>query len=365
VKDSPNSDNKTQVLILPANHGDAIIIKTFDSTGGDFNMVIDGGTAATFQDVLKNEIKSVPFINIMVLTHIDSDHIGGLIKFVKNAYFKPDQIGKYWFNSKNIKFLSSGENISYGQAKTFEELLVDKGEIKAKWLEDIYVGISPQLPDGIEIEILSPSKEILEKLYANWPDLSDEYSQKLKDIGIFNEKVSQIERGSLEDLAVADDTSEKSIMEDIFNSSSIAFVFKTFDLSILFLSDAHPYFIEQTLKAKGYSIGNKLKVDLVKISHHGSKNNTTKNLLDMIDCDRFIISANGGSSTHTHPDRETIARIIYHPERQKSEYKNTRKIYLNYTKAAIEKKAGEFVNDIDLATGNWQLIENQNLFEHE
>jgi beta-lactamase superfamily II metal-dependent hydrolase len=365
VKESPNSANKTQLFILPANHGDAIIIKTFENNGKNFNMVIDGGTATTFQEVLKKELKLIPFIDLMVLTHIDSDHIGGLIKFIKNAHFKPEQIGKYWFNSKNIKFISNGDNISYGQAKTFEELLIDKGEIKEKWMEDIYLGVKPQLPDGIGIEIFSPSKEILEKLYANWPDLSDEYNNKLRDIGIFNEKKSQIERGSLEELALADDSPEKSVMEDLFNSSSIAFIFKTFDLSVLFLADAHPNFVEQALRWKGYSVDNKLKVDLVKISHHGSKNNTTNNLLDMINCNRFIISTNGGSSDHTHPDRETIARLIHHPERLKEEYANHRKIYLNYKKEAVEAKAGQFVTDKDFQKGNWELLENVNLYEHE
>lgn len=365
MTDSPNSDNKTQVLVLPANHGDAIIIKTFDAMGVDFNIVIDGGTAATFQDVLKKELKVIPHIDLLILTHIDSDHIGGLIKFIKHAHFKADQIGKYWINSKNIKFISVGENISYGQAKTFEEFLIDKGEMKGKWAEDIYFGVTPRVPDGIEIEILSPSKELLEKLYINWPDLSDEYNNKLKDIGISTAKISQIERGALEELALANDSPEKSIMEDIFNSSSIAFIFRTFDLSALFLADAHPHLIVQSLKAKGYSIDNKLKVDLVKIAHHGSKNNTTNNLLDMIDCDRFIISTNGGSSNHTHPDRETIARLIHHPQRIKQTYASPRKIYLNYKKEAVEAKAGQFVTDKDFETGNWQFVENINLYEHE
>src|SRR5690606_38146377 len=99
---------------------------------------------------------------------------------------------------------------------------------------------------------------------------------------------------------------------------SIAFILETFDVRILALADSHPYVIEKSLEKAGFSKSNKLKVDVVKVSHHGSKNNTTCDLLDIIDCNDFIISTNGGSSTHTHPDREVIARIIYHPERCKS-----------------------------------------------
>ncbi|MGY4537412.1 beta-lactamase superfamily II metal-dependent hydrolase [Mucilaginibacter sp. UYNi724] len=363
---SIKTPSKTQVLVLPAYHGDSIIVKTIDGDGKPFYMVIDGGTAKTYDDTLKLELRKLAFIDILVLTHIDSDHIAGLIKFIKDPFFKTSQIGKYWFNSKNIKFLRNSEKISFGQAKSFEELLIDKGEIKGKWSEDIYIGVTPALPPGIIIEVLSPTADVLKELYSKWPDLSDDYNKKLTDINIANRIVpSQIGKGSLPDLAAKDDNPEKSVSQDLFNSSSIAFVLQTFDLSIFLLGDAHPEIIKQVMISNGYSVEKRLKVDLVKISHHGSKNNTINDVLDMIDCDRFIISTNGGNSTHAHPDRETIARIIYHPERVRRNFEKHRKIYLNYPKANIEVKAGKFIEDSDLITGNWELVESTNIFEHE
>ena len=357
---------KTQILVLPAYHGDSFIVKTTDEGGNPFNMLIDGGTAKTYDDTLKRELRKLDLINVVVLTHIDSDHIAGLIKFIKDPFFKPAQIGKYWFNSKNIKFLRNSEKISLGQAKTFEELLIDKGEIKDKWVEDIYVGQTPVLPPGITIEILSPTVDVLTELYEKWPDLSDEYNKKLADLNIAAQIApSQLSKGSLVDLAAKDDKPEKTVSEDLFNSSSIAFVLRMHDLKVLFLGDAHPAIIKQALLDKGYSVKKQLKVDLVKISHHGSKNNTIKDVLDMIDCERFIISTNGGSSTHAHPDRETIARIVYHPERVRKNFVDHRKIYMNYPKATVEVKAGKFVEDKDFASGNWELVERNNTFEYE
>lgn len=90
-----------------------MVVKTFDKEGNNFNVLIDGGTSTTYQQTLKKELKHIPFIDIVVLTHIDADHIGGLIKLVKNVQFAPDSIGRYWFNSKNITFISNSENISY------------------------------------------------------------------------------------------------------------------------------------------------------------------------------------------------------------------------------------------------------------
>ncbi|ACT95401.1 ComEC/Rec2 family competence protein [Dyadobacter fermentans] len=365
MKENLPKTKKTQIHVLPAYHGDCLIVRTFDHEGNDFNILIDGGTAKTFNAPLKSILKNLSFIDIVILTHIDSDHIGGLIKFVKSDSFNPDKIGQYWFNSKNIKFISAGENISYEQAKTFEELLIDKGAIKSKWSDDVYIGKTPCLPEGLDIEILSPSNEVLTKLNEHWPEISDDYKDKLQDITISGIKPSQLGRGKLEDLALADDTPEKTILADLGNSSSIAFALRTPDLSILLLGDSHPHLIQQSMKMAGYSTEKKLKVDIVKVSHHGSKNNTTNDVLDMIECDRFIISTNGGNSKHTHPDRETIARIIHHPERTRLKYTPTRKIYLNYPIATVEEKAGKFIGEEDFTTGNWELIASANLLEHE
>jgi beta-lactamase superfamily II metal-dependent hydrolase len=53
------------------------------------------------------------------------------------------------------------------------------------------------------------------------------------------------------------------------------------------------------------------------LSHHGSKANTSPELLKIIDCTRFAFSTDG--SRHDHPDPETIARILKNdPDRHKA-----------------------------------------------
>ena len=56
------------------------------------------------------------------------------------------------------------------------------------------------------------------------------------------------------------------------------------------------------------SPGSKLDVDLFKISHHGSKGTTSKELIEKLNCKRYAITTNG--SNFDHPDHETIARIL-------------------------------------------------------
>jgi len=348
---------KTEIKILKAYHGDCILIKTHDLLDKEFNMLIDGGTASTFDYSLSKELKQIKTIDLLILTHIDSDHIAGLIRFIKNSLFNKIAIKKYWINAANLLKITSGNKISYDQGKSIEELLIEKDEPKKKWEDKIQFYNNFELASGIEAVILSPTEVMLNLLYEKWPELSDEVKNKLSNVLIAGGAKSQIGKGVLEDLSKKPYAPIKSLENDIFNSSSIAIYLKLIDCSFLLLGDSRPEIVVDSLKKIGKTNDNKLVVDYVKVSHHGSINNTSCELLDLIDCDNFIISTNGGNSTHKHPDREVIARIIHHPNR---DYKKIRTIYFNYPLTEIQDKCGMLFNDDDFKKGNWIIQDNIN-----
>lgn len=323
----------------------------------EFNILIDGGTAGTFDYSLSKELKQINTIDLLVLTHIDSDHISGLIRFIKNSLFNKIEIKKYWINAPNLLKIVSGSKISYDQGKSIEELLIEKNEPKTKWENLIHFCNEIELASGIEAVVLSPTKEILNHLYEKWPKLTDEVKDNLSNVLIAGGAKSQIDKGVLEKLAKEPYTPVKSLENDIFNSSSIAIKLKLIDCSILLLGDSRPEILIDSLKDLGKTNENKLVVDFVKVSHHGSINNTSCELLDLIDCDNYIISTNGGNSTHKHPDREVIARIIHHPNR---DYNKLRTIYFNYPISKIQDKCGMLFNEDDFRTGNWIIQDNIN-----
>jgi len=76
----------------------------------------------------------------------------------------------------------------------------------------------------------------------------------------------------------------------------------------MLLGDAHPQPVINSLLDMGYSKQNPVKVDYVKLSHHGSKANTNCDLLNMIQSGNFLISSD--SSGHGLPDKQCLARII-------------------------------------------------------
>jgi hypothetical protein len=308
-----------RIKFLKADHGDCIIISI-----NKFNILIDGGPPSCYYDSnlnmdgeLKSELDAIKTrlerIDLLILTHIDNDHIGGLLKWFEmdgDAYAIISQI---WFNS--------GRTL----AKAFDELAntdlkvhIDNEQsaltgvtegvefedyvfAKKIWDEKIWISGMKFNHADFNIELISPGRGQLGKLVK-------EYRKKLPDLKTGAEKSDWrfdlelfIHEESRKDFKFKEDTSVK-------NGSSIALVLSVEEKRFLFLGDAHPSIIENGLTSLGYSKENPLRAELVKLSHHGSHKNTSKSLLDLIESDKFLLSTNGDH--HCHPSKRTLARIL-------------------------------------------------------
>ncbi|MDB4766086.1 MBL fold metallo-hydrolase [bacterium] len=345
---------KTEIKVLEAFYGDCILINTFDSSEQPFTILVDGGPSKTFKYTLRKELKDLQVIDLLVLTHIDADHISGLIRFLKGSEFSNIDVKRYWINGANLARVSTGEKISFAQGKTLEELLLQH-EPSKKWEDQIYyTGDDITLSKGVRCKVLSPTKVILDKLHSNWPEVSKELISGPEEIQIARGVPSQVGRGSLEELAGQTFMPAKKIDTDLANGSSIAFLLNLPDASILLLGDSRAEVVEASLKTLGYSVDNPISTDYVKISHHGSKNNTSCGMLDLIDSEHFVISTNGGSGKSKHPDREILARILYHPGRNQDV---ERTIYFNYPVEVIQQKSGVLFGKEELETANCRVVD--------
>lgn len=344
--------NKTDFVVLPAFHGDCILIKTYDIEHNEFIILIDGGTAQTFRYSLKDELKNISRINLLILTHIDSDHIAGLITFFKNSLINEIQIDEIWMNNPDLVEINNGKLISVKQGGNLKNLILEK-QPKTKLIQistlDNVINHS-----GIEFTILSPTTDIVNELYVQWGALKELEKQENRS-NISSVRNSYLQ--SLEDLSKTTFSPDKRINEDIFNASSISFLLKCPDISMLLLADSRPEIITQSLKGIGINNDNPLFVDYVKVSHHGSLNNTSQELMDLIMSNNYLISTNGGSANHRHPSRETISRLVYNRNRNEKKLN----IFFNYDLKGLREKIGDFINENDLEHGNWNAI-NQNRF---
>jgi len=299
---------------LPANSGDAILVSADHK-----NILIDGGHSRTYYRVIKQQLKKIKeekqYLDLVVLTHLDNDHINGLLKLLEDKQMIL-LVKELWFNAFNqftVVPTKSSYKTSIKQGITFDEF-VEKIKTENYSLNfEKYISIekfdSPiKLFSHLQLTLLSPNENKLQRLYQDYEKYKQEQDRKKNltssKIGDYHDDVEKLAKKKFEK-----DNSPT-------NGSSIAFILKYKKSSqFLLLADAHIDLIVHSLKERGYSKQKPLKIDFVKLSHHGSKHNLNQDLLDIIDTDMFIISTNG---THKHPDKETLCKIIMNPERDKT-----------------------------------------------
>lgn len=237
-------------------------------------------------------------------------------------------------------------------AKQGVALSVKLNELKEKhgiiWRDDLSEGFEKDLPFA-SIEVVSPPETIRRMVIKK----QEEEGQQLLNASQMNTANLQKSITELAEYMPKEPDLNKDT--ELANASSIAFILKCDDLSILMLGDCYPQNVEKYLRKKGYSEENPLVVDFVKISHHGSRNNTSNSLLDIIRCDKFIISTNGGKCRSNHPDRITIAHILCHPERHMDTKVH---LYFNYKKELIEANGAAFLNDEEYKEWNFEIHDN-------
>jgi len=322
---------------LHAENGDSISIRYFGQDNKYHNLLIDGGLKKTYQKVLKNEISSIKEndekIDLIVVTHIDQDHIGGILGLVSDVKADHDIIGKFWFNSgqiisnyfdtpliplRNIGLFNKSKEVSIKQGISFEDFLLRS----KKWHALPIISLQTFNLYGINLTVLSPSINGLKKLNQKWvTELdkkdSNKISSKDNDYGVKIEKLikNKYERDS-----------------SIPNLSSIALLIEKENKKILLAGDAHSEEIYSSLESlKLISKTKRLKIDYWKLSHHGSKKSTNCKLISAIDCQNFIISTSG--RRFNLPNKELLSKILCNPCRNTSE-----KIffYFNYSNKKLQ-----------------------------
>lgn len=351
--------------ILKAQHGDAFIleVKRWDER---FVMVIDGGPKSVYQE-LEKHLKELE-IDLMVLTHFDEDHILGMLWFLKNNRDKAESVKKYWLNMPHlVEMPTDVRNTSYGQALKLSNFMeeLEKTNPELDWREEVIDGIQYDVKNMlVNIEVLTPSSEAKK---ANEIAFAEKLDKKLKaqgkmlPLGASSKEVAELDnrkenqKKPLEDLVEKEYSSEQTC-----NAASISMLITTFDgTKLLMAGDITPDELAKALIGRGYSKENPLEVDLFKMPHHGSKFNVTCELMSLVRTTRYLISTNGGHKTSFHPDRETIAKILLNPGREKD-----KKIllFLNYPLAKIRLRVGNFITDEEIRDEdkkyNFELIDN-------
>ena len=110
------------IEVLPAEYGDCLLVEC--RSGSEVHrLLIDGGPPDTV-DALRKRLQQLPnpAIDLLVVSHLDSDHIGGIVELMQDK--EPvAQFADIWFNGyKNLPAPPESDRDVH-QAQTLTELL--------------------------------------------------------------------------------------------------------------------------------------------------------------------------------------------------------------------------------------------------
>lgn len=317
------------VEMLPALHGDCLFVEYGDGERTR-RLLIDGGPIGSYE-ALEARLDALPLgdrrFELIVLSHVDTDHVDGLVRLFASPKPWPFSVQDVWFNGwRHIE--PATHTLGGKQGEYFSALLHRR--LDADQWNNAFGGESVVVPDdgelpvkklagGMSLTLLSPTPAKLRRMSAAWAkDIGDTIDAGDLDAGwelLAKQKRYLPGNGLLGSTPQLDELLKKQSRPDAAaaNGSSIAFLAEVGEgletKSCLFLADAHPDAVSASLRRllKARRI-DRLKVNAVKVAHHGSKGNTTEELMSLIESPRYLISTNGDQ--FKHPDNEAMHRII-------------------------------------------------------
>lgn len=232
---SPSDDisnpETISIAFIDVGQGDATLIRD----GADFDVLVDGGNKSSAEDLISYlRHVGVDDLEVILATHADRDHIGGLIPLLE---------------SDDIQV----ERVLYNGYPGNTEIWVDF--VNAVEREGLSL-VATQFPQifswgAISIKVLNPINGLID------PEQND---------------------------------------------ASIVLLLDYAEVSILLPAD-----IDSTVEHDILSREPTLRIDILKVAHHGSKYSTSMEFLDIIQPREAIISV--GKNAYGHPTPETLARL--------------------------------------------------------
>ncbi len=384
-----------------------LLFRTFNCGAGDclfmtlkketnsFHIMVDCGSLKDeILAYVKNDLGKR--IDLLVVTHIDNDHIAGVCVLLKKV---PDlQIGKILFNcyhrpktdvsivlsDKQVEVLeelkrrlplneiSADGKVNAKEAVLLSEIILKNKSWNAAWIcEEVVAGQDILLDGGYgKITLLSPLREDLNALESQfkkefWLKFFNKHSKKynadeeiyelllrLWEITIIEECASKVTftKPTKESFLKAADA--KVLPISLPNRCSIALVYEYNSHRFLLMGDADPEIVTESLKKN--MVGEApFMMDLIKVSHHGSSHSTTRELLEITDSNHFYFT---GGNKGERPSLETLSRIITEPLNGQEK----RVLHFNRKNTVLKDlcsmpELGEFPCEIDLENKPYEV----------
>jgi hypothetical protein len=303
-----------RISMLPAHHGDCLWIE-YGRKRKPHRVLIDGGPTYAHPDLLARIPDGGCRFELLVVTHVDADHIGGVLKLL--THLPADvEFGDIWFNAwkhlpSDVLGPEQGEMLS---------AVIERRELP--WNEEFDGGAvalgedgAPrkiELDGGLKLTLLSPMPDDLRRLRPVW---KEEVEGAHMEPGSTEDAIAALgHRDELPADLLGDEgppdparDADKRFVEDDSraNGSSIVLLAEYRRKKILLCGDAYPSLVRRGLERL---TDGRLEIEALKISHHASSKNIDNDLLGAISCERYLVSTDGGY--YKHPHNAALARVV-------------------------------------------------------
>lgn len=227
--------------------------------------------SSTLRSLCEDILRSGESLDLLVLSHVDDDHIGGILRLLRQGWECPFvEVGM-----NHAGMASHGDSpLSVRQNDEVYSRLVSQGVRVSTMLAGCRIDIG-----GGFIDVLSPHELAAYEREGDVP------------LGMMSDRRTPLSVLEKADIIRRD--------RSVNNKNSVVFTFEFEGRRILLTGDAWSKNIVSSLT------GGVHKFDLVKLPHHGSVANMSEEYASLIYCEDFLICADGRS----HPDKQTIAKL--------------------------------------------------------
>lgn len=273
-----------ELYAYEAGDGDCLRLRFKGSSGNINNIIIDSGSlkfGKKFVELCKNITAANEKVDLLVITHSDDDHLGGLLYSVRHKMVLPFQtVLMNCLNGDN----TLNVQLSVRQSNEIGRVIINAGlNLQTALAKTIYN------LDGAKIHILSPTRQQCDKLYTR-------NSENIK-LGRRNDYAYDFEVLKAKPIAYK--------ASSLSNASSIVFIFEYSGEKLLFTGDAPAEHIIEGLQEYNGS-NSPITFDAVKLPHHGSVGNISDSWSRYINSENYVICTDGKH----FPDKQTIAKLL-------------------------------------------------------
>ncbi|GAA4605136.1 beta-lactamase superfamily II metal-dependent hydrolase [Actinoplanes octamycinicus] len=312
-----------RIEMLPARHGDAVLVSWPGEDDRTHWLLVDGGPAIGYDAVsrrLAELARAGQRLDLLVLSHVDGDHVEGVILAVNDAAVALG-VDEVWYNG----YRQLTDELGAVQGEILGALIKQRGlSWNARFGGHAVCrpadGPPPvrELPGGLRVSVLAPTTTAL-------LSLRDEWERACRDAGLAAGSVEAalVKLRNRPELKPADaylgaegrlDIDELArgrigVDRSAANASSIVLLLEFGGHTALLTADITPAQLAAGVRAQLAATGaERLPVDVLKVPHHGSAKNISADLVRLIPARQYLISTDG--SYHGHPHRSAVATII-------------------------------------------------------